>query len=134
VVCTDFSEPDIGYLCSHEMPWIRHATLFHAVTPGDFQGDVKEAVDSAQAKLATLRDEFVRAGIPAKVHVRTGSAAEEILAFSEQEDVSLIVLKSTGKRGFFTKLIGSTTAKVARSTRKPVLILKRSVIGNPETG
>jgi nucleotide-binding universal stress UspA family protein len=129
LVCTDFSEPDIGAICHHEMPWIQHATLFHAVTPGDFQGDMKSAVDSAQARLETMRDTFVHGRIPAQVHVSEGSAAEEILAFAKQEDVSLIILKSTGKRGFLTTLIGSTTAKVAQGTKKPVLVLKRSVIG-----
>ena len=132
LVCIDFSEPDIGFICQHELPWIQHATLFHAVTPGNSPGEMKSAVDSAQARLETMRDEFVRARIPAQVRVCVGSAAEEILAFSEQEDVSLIILKATGKRGFLTTLLGSTTAKVARSTEKPVLILKRSVIGESE--
>ncbi len=132
LVCIDFSEPDIGFICQHELPWIQHATLFHAVTPGDSQGEMKSAVDSAQARLETMRDEFARARIPAQVHVCVGSAAEEILAFSEQEDVSLIILKATGKRGFLTTLLGSTTAKVARSTEKPVLVLKRSIIGESE--
>jgi nucleotide-binding universal stress UspA family protein len=134
LVCVDFSEPDIGCMCHHELPWIQHATLFHAVSPGDAEGEMKSAVDSAQARLETMRDEFVRAGIPAQVHVCVGSAAEEILAFSEQDDVSLIILKATGKRGFLTTLLGSTTEKVARSTGKPVLVLKRSVIGKAEGG
>jgi nucleotide-binding universal stress UspA family protein len=125
LICTDFSEPDIGFICHHELPWIQHATLFHAVPAGDSEEEVRSAVDSAQARLGTMRDEFIRAGIPAQERVYVGSAAEEILAFSEQDDVSLIILKSTGKRGYLTTLLGSTTAKVARSTPKPVLILKR---------
>ncbi|MDD1708267.1 MAG: universal stress protein, partial [Methanoregulaceae archaeon] len=133
LVCIDFSEPDIGCMGHHELPWIQHATLFHAVTPGNSPGEVKSAVDSAQARLETMRDEFVRARIPAQVRVSVGNAAEEILAFSHQEDVSLIILKATGKRGFLTTLLGSTTAKVARSTEKPVLVLKRSVIGESES-
>lgn len=126
LICTDFSEPDIGWICQHELPGIQHATLFHAVSSGDSEEEIRSAVDSAQAILGTMKDEFVNAGIPAEIHVGIGSAAEEILAFSEQDDVSLIILKSTGKGGFLTTLLGSTTAKVARSTRKPVLILKRS--------
>ena len=129
LICTDFSEPDIGVICHQELPWIRHATLFHVVTPGDSPEKMRSAIDSAHANLETMREEFLRAGIPAQARVCEGSAADEILAFSEQEDVSLIILKSTGKRGFLTKLLGSTTAKVARSTRKPVLILKRSILG-----
>ncbi len=129
LVCTDFSEPDIGAILHQEMPWIHHATLFHAVTPGDFEGEMKSAVDSAQARLETMRDTFVHGRIPVQVQVSVGSPAEEILAFAKQEDVSLIILKSTGKRGLLTSLIGSTTAKVAQGTKKPVLVLKRSLIG-----
>ena len=134
MVCTDFSEPDIGFICHHELPWIQHATLFHAVSPGDSQEDVRSEVDSAQTRLETMRDEFINVGILANIRVCVGSAAEEILAFSEQEDVSLIILKSTGKRGFLTTLLGSTTAKVARSIQRPVLVLKRSAIGTSTRG
>jgi|WetSurMetagenome_2_1015567.scaffolds.fasta_scaffold40159_3 nucleotide-binding universal stress UspA family protein len=127
LICTDFSEPDIGGICHQELPWIQHAVLFHAVTPGDSPEEMRSAIDSAHANLETMKDEFLRAGIPAQVHVCVGSAAEEILTYSEQEDVSLIILKSAGKKGFLTELLGSTAEKVARNTGKPVLILKRSV-------
>jgi len=133
LICADFSEPDIGVICRHELPWIQYATLFHVVPPGNSLGEeVRSSIDSAQAILETMRDEFVHARIPTEVRVCVGSAAEEILTFSEQEDVSLIIMKSTGKRGILTTLLGSTTTKVARSTRKPVLVLKRSVIGKSE--
>lgn len=128
LVCTDFSEPDIGVILHQEKPWIHHATLFHAVTPGDFEGEMKSAVDSAQARLEIMRDTFVHGRIPVQVQVSVGNPAEEILAFAKQEDVSLIILKSSGKRGLLTSLIGSTTAKVAQGTKKPVLVLKRSLI------
>ncbi len=128
LVCTDFSEPDIGVILHQEKPWIHHATLFHAVSPGDFEGEMKSAVDSAQARLETMRDTLVHGRIPVQVRVSVGSPAEEILAFAKQEDVSLIILKSSGKRGLLTSLIGSTTAKVAQGTKKPVLVLKRSLI------
>lgn len=128
LVCTDFSEPDIGVILHQEKPWIHHATLFHAVSPGDFEGEMKSAVDSAQARLETMSDTLVHGRIPVQVRVSVGSPAEEILAFAKQEDVSLIILKSSGKRGLLTSLIGSTTAKVAQGTKKPVLVLKRSLI------
>jgi nucleotide-binding universal stress UspA family protein len=125
MICTDFSEPDIGYICLHELPWIKSATLFHVVTPKSSVDDMRSSIDSAHARLEPMRDEFSRARIPIKIHVSAGSAADDILSFSEREDISLIIMKSQGKRGFLTTLLGSTTAKVARNTGKPVLILKR---------
>jgi nucleotide-binding universal stress UspA family protein len=126
LVCTDFSDPEISDLCRNEMPWIRKVTLFHAVTTGDSLEEVRSSVDAAQAKLRTMQDAFFRISIPAQVHISVGSAAEEIISFSEKQEVSILVLKSTGKMGFLQNLLGSTTARVARNSQKPVLVLRRS--------
>lgn len=125
LVCTDFSEPDIVTLCRRELPGIQQVTLFHVVTTGDSKEEVLSAVDSAQASLDTMRDEFANIQIPVQSHVCVGSAAEEILSFAKKEDISLIVLKSTGTRSVLTPLLGRTTASVARNAQIPVLILRR---------
>lgn len=126
LVCTDFSDPEISLLCCDELPWIRKVTLFHAVTTGDSPEEVRSSVDAAQAGLERMQDAFARISIPAQVHVSIGSAAEQIITFSEEQDISIIILKSTGKRSFLPNLLGSTTARVARNTQKPVLVLRRS--------
>lgn len=125
LVCTDFSEPDIGILLSKKLPWIQQVTLFHVVTSGDSQEEVQSAVDTARARLENMRDDFTNTRIPAQVHVCVGSAAEEILSFAKTEDISLIVMKSTGTRSLLTTLLGRTTANVARYARIPVLIVRR---------
>jgi nucleotide-binding universal stress UspA family protein len=125
MICTDFSKPEIGSICLEEMPWIQRVSLFHSVTTGDSKDEVQSAVAVAEHDLGNIRDAFMRRGIPASIHVSVGSAAEEILTFSRQEDISLIVIKSVGKKSFLNALIGSTSAPVARNTGKPVLILKR---------
>lgn len=124
MVCTDFSDPEIGTLCLALLPWIGRASLFHAVTSGHSEQEVKEAESQAEIRLAELKASFTRNGIMADTKVATGSAAEEILAFSERENMSLILLKSRGKKSLITSLIGSTSAPVARNAKKPVLILK----------
>lgn len=124
MVCTDFSEPEIGTLCLALLPWIGRASLFHAVTSGHSEQEVKEAESKAETRLAELQATFTRHGIMADTNVATGSAAEEILAFSEREDMSLILLKSRGKKSLITSLIGSTSAPVARNAKKPVLLMK----------
>jgi nucleotide-binding universal stress UspA family protein len=125
LVCTDFSDPEISDLCCDELPWIKKVTIFHAVTTGDSTEEVRTSVDLAHAGLERMQDAFARISIPAQVHVAVGSAAEEILSFSEEQDVSIIILKSTGKRGFLSNLLGSTTARVARYSNKAVLVLRR---------
>jgi nucleotide-binding universal stress UspA family protein len=125
LICTDFSDPEIASLCCDELPWIRKVTLFHAVTTGDSPEEVRSSVDAAQAGLERMQDTFARISIPVQAHVSVGSAAEEIISFSKEQDISIIILKSTGKRGFLPNLLGSTTARVARNSQKPVLVLKR---------
>jgi nucleotide-binding universal stress UspA family protein len=124
MVCTDFSDPEIGTICLELLPWIGRASLFHAVSSGHSEQEVKERESEAEGRLAELKALFTRHGITADTRVATGGAAEEILAFSERENMSLILLKSRGKKSLITSLIGSTSAPVARNAKKPVLILK----------
>lgn len=127
MVCTDFSEPEIGSICLQELPGIQRVSIFHAVTTGESDNEVRSAADEAKLRLTTIRDAFSRSGITARSEVAVGSAVEEILAFSEREDVSLILIKSSGKKSYLNVIIGSTSAPFARSAKKPVLILKRSL-------
>jgi nucleotide-binding universal stress UspA family protein len=76
-----------------------------------------------------MKDAFTALHIPAESRVHVGEAAEEILSFARQEDISLILLKSAGKRGLLTTLLGSTTAHVARNAQKPVMVVKRASPG-----
>ena len=126
LVCTDFSDPEIASICCDELPWIRKVTLFHTVTTGDSPEEVRSSVDRARAGLERMQDAFARISIPTQTHVSVGSAAEEIISFSNEQDISITILKSTGKRGFLPNLLGSTTARVARNSKKPVLVLRRS--------
>ncbi len=126
MICTDFSGPEIESICLKELPWIQHASMFHSVTSGDSKDEIRSAVTEAKSKLKKIHAEYTHCGIPSHIHVSIGSAAEEILRFSKREDISLIIMKSTGKKSFLNILIGSTSAHVARNTKKPVLILKRS--------
>jgi nucleotide-binding universal stress UspA family protein len=125
LICTDFSGPDIVSICKNELTGMQQVILFHVVTTGDSKEEVQSAVESARQNLENLRHEFTEIRIPAQLQVCVGSAAEEILEFAKKEDISLIILKSTGTRSLMTTLLGSTTATVARNAQKPVLVLRR---------
>lgn len=125
MICTDFSEPEIGIICPDLLPRMGSVSLFHAVTSAKSQEEIRGMEKTAAARLGEIKDFFTSRGIGASVRVVTGSAPEEILAFSEREDISLIILKSRGKKSLISSFIGSTSAPVARNARKPVLILKQ---------
>ena len=56
--------------------------------------------------------------------VRIGIPYEEIVKVAKEENVSLILLPSHGKLGFSHEFMGSTTMRVIRKTKKPVLLIK----------
>lgn len=128
MVCTDFSEPEIGALCLNELPWVQRVSLFHAIISGDTGEEIQSAVTDAEHRLARIRDLFINHGIPAIFQVVVGGAVEEILSFSRKEDVSLILMKSAERMSFLNNLIGSTSAPVARNTTVPVLILRNTAV------
>lgn len=124
LICTDFSEPDpVSLIINGSSAWGR-VTLFHVVDSGDSDAEVQVAKNLAAARLAQMEQQIAGKSIPVSSQIRIGDAAKEILAFSEQEEVSMIVLKSTGKRGILSGILGSTADTVARSSKKPVYIIR----------
>jgi len=126
LVCTDFSEPDIATLCREKLPSITRVSLIHVVTHGDSEKEVRESSDSAWVALEKLKGDFSTRHIPAEIAVRVGSAPEEILKYAGEKNVSLIAMKSAGKRGFVPSFLGTTTAQVARNARVPVIIFRKA--------
>ena len=60
-----------------------------------------------------------------KMSTRTieGNAADVILKLSEQEDIDLIVIASSGKHMLDRFLLGSVTEKTVRHTKVPILVI-----------
>ncbi len=59
--------------------------------------------------------------------VRIGIPYDEIVKIADEENVSLILLPSHGKLGYSHEILGSTTMRVLRKTKKPILIIKTHV-------
>lgn len=125
MICTDFSEPEIMTISIDKLPPVEKATLLNVVTTGASQEEVQALVDAARTKLEKMKDVFLKKKIPVTVQVPVGNAAEEIISLSRDEESSMIVLKSTGKKGIFANLLGSITGHVARNAQCPVLVLRR---------
>lgn len=64
------------------------------------------------------------AAVPLENVVVYGDAAEEILAFAEQEDISVIVIGSSGSGRVKRALLGSVSTKVALHARCSVYIVR----------
>jgi nitroimidazol reductase NimA-like FMN-containing flavoprotein (pyridoxamine 5'-phosphate oxidase superfamily)/nucleotide-binding universal stress UspA family protein len=61
--------------------------------------------------------------VPAVAATRVGSPAAEIVRYAEEHDVELIVVGGHGRTGFTQTLLGSVAERVARTSRRPVLVV-----------
>ena len=144
---TDFSEGSERaarrFEETNEMP-VGEVVLLHVIDEGTLEdllngysmlyedenlelGEVKKRLEEnvmerLQVKIEDMKKTFKTEKV--KPVVRFGLPWEEIVKVAEEEDVSLILLPSHGKLGFSHELLGSTTVRVLRKTRRPVLVIK----------
>ncbi len=59
-----------------------------------------------------------------KLIVKFGIPYKKILETAEEEDVSLILLPSHGKSDFSHEILGSTTCRILKKAKRPVLLIK----------
>ena len=76
----------------------------------------KEYLERAAAQLKS-------AGVEAKVAVSEGAVAENIISYSNEYSIDLIVMSTRGYGGVKRLLLGSITDRVIRSCETPVLVL-----------
>lgn len=89
--------------------------------PGSFEGIKRGQL--AQF-LTRLPDEKVGPEpIPLTSEVVIGFASEEIIRYSKEADVDMIVMGTTGEGGFLNKLVGSVSSRVAQQAWCPVMLI-----------
>jgi nucleotide-binding universal stress UspA family protein len=83
----------------------------------------KQALDWLKGYLIKLSDKLGGEGVNAKVAVAHGKAADEILDYSSENNIDLIIMSTHGRSGIARWAMGSVADKVARHARAPVLII-----------
>jgi nucleotide-binding universal stress UspA family protein len=64
------------------------------------------------------------AGVPARLQLLRGDAADEIVAYADTIDADLIVVGSRGHGALASALLGSVSRAVLRESRRPVLVVR----------
>ena len=72
-----------------------------------------------------IKDELQSKDISAEAYIEYGIPYEQILDFSKQEDIDMIVMSTHGRTGLDRLLIGSVTEKIVRNSKVPVLTVGR---------
>ena len=86
----------------------------------------KQAERIARVRTA-LQDKLVENNFEGvNVHVREGSAGEQIVSLATELRADLIVMPSHGRHGLSRLLLGSVTERVLRFAHCPVLVLRRA--------
>ncbi len=94
-----------------------------------------EGVGFAKERLAAFVEEELNAAavgnvataVEVKQEVITGFAVDEILDLSKRKDVEMIVMGSTGERGFLEKMFGSVSTNVTQRAECPVMLVPQGV-------
>jgi len=81
--------------------------------------------DQGERAIKVVSDMAENAGIPATRRITEGYPAEDIVRIAEEEDAGLIVMGGMGATGLDRFLLGSVADKVVRSSRIPVLVVKK---------
>lgn len=76
---------------------------------------------TGQTAIDDITDHAEQAGIAVNSVVVPGTPAREILTYTEDNDIDIIVMGTRGRTGFDRLLLGSVTEKVVRLSDTPVL-------------
>lgn len=117
-----YSEDSISLLIS--TGGVGEVILVYVVSRGETREEIAQCLKRARERVMGIRSRFVQQGIKARVIVRTGNPASEIVQVAEEEDVSVIWMSNVGRGWFRELLIGSTADQVAVNSMRPVMIIR----------
>lgn len=88
-------------------------------------GVLDEARHKNFTALQILTGQGEKLGIPVITELREGSPYENIVKYSEENNIDLIVLGSYGRTAFTRLLMGSVVERVAALSQRPTLVVKK---------
>lgn len=77
--------------------------------------------DEAQKNINKIKEQLK--DIKTTIIIEEGSPAEAIIKTIEKENIDLVIMGSSGKKGFEKFIIGSVTDKVVNSARCKIMII-----------
>lgn len=133
LICTDLTDGVnrlVNFVPQLAASGIQQVTFFNAVPfedDGEIPREDREAIQIAQAALAPALSQPSE-GIEVFVEVDSGSPKQSILAAVKKYQPDLVVLGSPIRSLLTQKMFGSTTAALAQTLQRPLLILRPPVV------
>ncbi|MCX7990829.1 MAG: universal stress protein [Proteobacteria bacterium] len=134
---SEYSEKAVSYAKELAKTFNSKLYIMHVIyEPAEFTGfyvphisfdKIKTEIKSGAQK---LMDDFISKNLKDfsnyEVIVTLGDPAEEIVKFSDEKEIDLIVIGSQGKKGLEKVVFGSTAEKVVKRANCPVMCIKPS--------
>ena len=84
----------------------------------------KELEANAKTELNKIKEKLSSEGIDFKIELLYGKPSQQIIDYAEANGTELICIATHGRSGFEHLLFGSTTEKVLRKSKCPVLAVR----------
>jgi len=101
---------------------VKRIYIFHSIKPDDKEKMLKDE-EICKAELSKCCDVLRSAGIEAEAHVGSGEPVGEIIRFSRDRDVSMIITGTSGRRPLDELIHGSVSFQIARLSELPTLMV-----------
>ena len=126
ILCpTNFSEFSLKTTAlASTMKGVGEIIILHVVLVSEPGKYPDEAVKTAKVRIKALCDQLSAQGIKSSSIVVTGNPEDEIARVADEEDVSLIWMRSAGKGCLHDFFFGSTVHSVAMHSTRPVIIIR----------
>jgi nucleotide-binding universal stress UspA family protein len=126
ILCpTNFSEFSLKTTAlAGTMKGVGEIIILHVVQPSEPGKDPDEAVKTAKIRIKALCDRLSAQGIPSRSIIVTGNPKDEIARIADEEDVSLIWMRSAGKGCLHDFFFGSMVHSVALHSTRPVIVIR----------
>ena len=126
ILCpTNFSEFSLKTTAlAGTMKGVGEIIILHVVLTSEPGKYPDEAVKTAQERTKALCDQLIGQGIKSRSIVVTGNPEDEIARIADEEDVSLIWMRSAGKGCLHDFFFGSMVHSVALHSTRPVIVIR----------
>jgi len=126
ILCpTNFSEFSLKTTAlAGTMKGVGEIIILHVVQPSEPGKVPDEAIKTAKTRITALCDQLSAQGIPSRSIIVTGNTKDEIARIADEEDVSLIWMRSAGKGCLHDFFFGSMVHSVALHSTRPVIVIR----------
>ena len=126
ILCpTNFSEFSVKTTTlAATMRGVGEIILLHVVQKGEAGNDREEAVKTAELRIKAICDKLPVKGIRTRTIVVTGKPESEIPRIAQEEDVSLIWMRSAAKGCLHDFFFGSMVHDVVMHSKRPVIVIR----------